>query len=133
MAEPEQIIEPKRLVAGLLEAGWLKVGSRRGEYVRLQWGDQTQLLVPFDQAAPEFKQMMLACLWTLERLADAGRAADRALTLALCSCGGRRWSEDENWSPQDYELGIRREPGRGLIPCGFCNEGGWTVEPVEPA
>lgn len=48
-----------------------------------------------------------------------------------CSCGGRRWVEDENWQPEDYERARGRSPGSGLIPCGFCNEGGWHV-PVGP-
>ncbi len=77
--------------------------------------------------------MMLAALRSLEWLAEVGNAADRALTLATCSCGGRRWVDDENWQPEDWQIGtrVRREPGNGLIPCGFCNEGGWNVEPME--
>jgi hypothetical protein len=53
---------------------------------------------------------------------------------APCPCGGRRWVEDKNWSPEYPELWRgERSPGDGLIPCGFCNEGGWDVEPVERA
>lgn len=43
-----------------------------------------------------------------------------------CSCGGKRWVEDENW--QGEYLGPGAQPQRdfwdGLIPCGFCNPDG---------
>jgi len=51
-----------------------------------------------------------------------------------CSgCGGRRWSEDENWTPDDPRTWKgERSHGDGLIPCGFCNEGGWDTPDYEP-
>ena len=78
---------------------------------------------------------------TLDKLDDQllCAIADVAATLQYlamtvhCSCGGRRWVEDANWSPQYPELWKgERSPGDGLIPCGNCNEGGWDVDPVEP-
>lgn len=42
-----------------------------------------------------------------------------------CACGGKRWVDDENWQPDEDEMRRGREPHSGLIPCGFCNEGGW--------
>lgn len=47
-----------------------------------------------------------------------------------CSCDGRRWVDDENWQPDQDQLRRGRQPADGLIPCGFCNEGGWDVDPV---
>lgn len=41
-----------------------------------------------------------------------------------CSCGGRRWVDDENWL---REPGQERTEHDGLIPCGFCNESGWNT------
>lgn len=51
-----------------------------------------------------------------------------------CSgCGGRRWANDENWTPDDPRTWDgKRSKGDGLIPCGFCNEGGWDAPLVEP-
>lgn len=46
---------------------------------------------------------------------------------AVCSCKGRRWVNDENWTPADPRWRGKRSQGDGLIPCGFCNEGGWNV------
>lgn len=48
-----------------------------------------------------------------------------------CTCGGRRWVDDQNWQPEDHERDAARAPGAGLIPCGACNEGGWHIEPVQ--
>jgi protein gp37 len=47
----------------------------------------------------------------------------------VCSCGRRRWVDDENWSPE--YAGELRRPGAGRIPCGFCNEGGWSELDVD--
>ena len=57
-----------------------------------------------------------------------GLRADLAIE-ATCSCGGRRWVDDEGWQPQEWAMAVqsRREPGRRLIPCGNCNHGGWNV------
>lgn len=44
-----------------------------------------------------------------------------------CPCGGTRWTDDENWSPEFP--GDRPQPGGpGRLPCGFCNHGGWDVD-----
>ena len=53
----------------------------------------------------------------------------RLVAEATCSCGGRRWVDDEGWQPQEWAMAVqsRREPGRRLIPCGNCNHGGWNV------
>jgi hypothetical protein len=125
---------PDRLIAALTAAGWAEVGGRTDAYVRLRYAvHEPSLVVPLDPTAPEHEAMMVAALTQLERLAQAGLAADRALTEATCSCGGRRWVEDENWQPEDWERDRGREEGSGLIPCGGCNEGGWNtpVGPVE--
>lgn len=47
------------------------------------------------------------------------------------SCRGTLWTEDENWEPERPWNG-ERSIGEGLIPCGACNEGGWSVDPKEP-
>jgi protein gp37 len=47
----------------------------------------------------------------------------------VCSCGRRRWVDDENWSPE--YVGEKRLPGAGRIPCGSCNEGGWSEDDVD--
>lgn len=44
-----------------------------------------------------------------------------------CACEGKRWVDDENWQPDQYEMRWGREPHSGLIPCGFCNPGGWDT------
>jgi hypothetical protein len=49
-----------------------------------------------------------------------------------CSCGGRRWVEDENWSSDYPGAGERRTPGDGLIPCGSCNFAGWDTPENAP-
>jgi hypothetical protein len=36
-------------------------------------------------------------------------------------CGGSGYVEDENWSPEPYELREGRRPGAGLIECGMCD------------
>lgn len=44
-------------------------------------------------------------------------------------CMGRRWVDDEGWSPPYPEFGwVERAPREGLIPCASCNLGGWDVE-----
>lgn len=49
--------------------------------------------------------------------------------LRPCSCttgeGGAGWVVDEGWSPEFYAMGDPRTPHEGLVPCGFCNHGGW--------
>lgn len=120
---------PDRLVAALTAAGWFEDGRGRG-YLLLRWGTHPGLLVvPTDTTAPEYEVMMTAALATLEKAADYGSAAELAHTLATCSCGGKRWVDDEGWQPDYWAMGskpVRRE-GDGLIPCGNCNHGGWNV------
>lgn len=126
---------PSRLIAALTASGWVEQGRGRG-HVRLRWGSNPDsLVVPTDPTAPEYETMMTALLAGLERAAEYGAAADRAFTEATCSCGGRRWVEDENWEPEYWAMATkpRREPGDGLIPCGNCNHGGWDVDPVDVA
>jgi hypothetical protein len=66
------------------------------------------------------------------RFVRAALAGDQP-AVEPCHCGGRRWVEDKNWSPQYPELWKgERSPGDGLVPCGSCNFGGWDVDPVEP-
>lgn len=48
-----------------------------------------------------------------------------------CTCNGG-WSVDENYQPEDYEASEPLRPEKGLIPCGFCNHGGWDA-PWPPA
>jgi hypothetical protein len=40
-------------------------------------------------------------------------------------CNGEEWVEDENWSPEDWQIraGVQRTEYDGLIPCGWCDEG----------
>jgi hypothetical protein len=49
-----------------------------------------------------------------------------------CTCGGRRWVNDENWEPRYADLPQERIQGDGLIPCGFCNFAGWDTALNEP-
>lgn len=44
-----------------------------------------------------------------------------------CPCGGRRWVDDEGWSPPFEKHSGERVPRDGLIPCGFCNFAGWNT------
>jgi predicted RNA binding protein YcfA (HicA-like mRNA interferase family) len=119
---------PDRLIVALTAAGWVEVGRRVGAHVRLRYADhEPSLVVPRDPTAPEHEAMMGAVLLQLERLAQVGLAADRALTEATCSCGGRRWVDDENWQPEQWEFQRGRRRGSGLIPCGNCNHGGWDA------
>lgn len=54
-------------------------------------------------------------------------AGEWAVNRPLCvHCGGTRWVDDENWQLEDYELAQGRVIGSGRIPCGGCNEGGWS-------
>ena len=62
-------------------------------------------------------------LW---RLVTLGKLISEA-ALTPCPCDGKRWVDDENWQPDQDQLRRGREPADGLIPCGFCNEGGWDV------
>lgn len=119
-------------MAALTAAGWVEEGRRAGSYVRLRYPGGSMLLVPLDVTAGDHEHLMGCVLTELEYLAKVGDAATRALTEATCSCGGRRWVDDENWQPEPWELRRGREPGSGLIPCGFCNEGGWDTPMATP-
>lgn len=59
----------------------------------------------------------------------AAHALEKALasvTPQPCVCNGG-WSVDENYQPEDYERNEPLRPEKGLIPCGFCNHGGWDA------
>lgn len=60
--------------------------------------------------------------------AEYARLSDSEGERPCSGCGGSRWAEDENWSPDDPATWRgERSPGNGLIPCGFCNLGGWDT------
>lgn len=63
-----------------------------------------------------------------ERLAELQRIVANRIRPCSCTNG---WVDDENWSPYDDEgpRHRRRTEGDGLIPCGFCNLGGWDHDP----
>lgn len=120
---------PERLVAALLAAGWVENG-RAGPCVRMRFADhKPTVLVPTDSTVHAFDSWMSSALRELRQMAELGNAADRALTEATCSCGGKRWVDDEGWQPEEWAMAVKpvREPGAGLIPCGSCNHGGWNV------
>ncbi len=61
------------------------------------------------------------------------RPADSVAPEPCSGCKGRRWAEDENWQPSDPRTWDgSRSHGDGLIPCGFCNEGGWDTPDFAP-
>lgn len=62
----------------------------------------------------------------MRELTESGRLL--VPTAEPCSCDGRRWVDDEGWSPDPGERAEVRRPGAGLVPCGFCNHGGWSVD-----
>lgn len=132
---------PDRLIAALTASGWVEASrwtDPPAPFARLIFrGEETgdPMIVPINPEAPSFDRWMSRTLEQLRRQADIGAAAERALTEATCSCGGRRWVEDENWQPEEWAMATkpRREPGEGLIPCGGCNFGGWNVDPVDVA
>jgi hypothetical protein len=74
-----------QLVDAMLAAGWQVVGGRTGVYTRLAFveGRSTShhIVVPLDESAPEYEHERNAVLWTLRRMADDGRDAQRALDL----------------------------------------------------
>jgi hypothetical protein len=47
-------------------------------------------------------------------------------TPKACVCNGG-WTVDENYQPEDYERDEPLRPENGLIPCGFCDHGGWDA------
>lgn len=77
------------------------------------------------------------CRTCLGHAATLAGIVDHVLYLIVrattpCSCDGRRWVEDEGWSPEFAEQVFdERVPGKGLIPCGTCNHGGWGVDEYE--
>lgn len=64
----------------------------------------------------------------------ADRILDFLRDTEVCTCNGG-WSVDENYWPEDYEMRDPLRPGKGLIPCGNCNHGGWDAPwpPEDPA
>ncbi len=120
---------PDRLVAALTAAGWHEISRREGAFVRLQFPGHQPLIVPLNPDNADYAALIRATLADLERVADYGSAAELAHTLATCSCSGKRWVDDEGWQPPDWAMAVKpvREPGRGLLPCGNCNHGGWNV------
>ncbi len=75
-------VAPDQLVAALLANNWQVVGERAGAYKRLKLGenqDRHHLLVPLDESAPEFEEMMGAALGQLEQLMLDGADARRVL------------------------------------------------------
>lgn len=124
---------PDRLVAALTAAGWVEFGDRAHDRARLRYASLSpHVVVPLDPSAPEYRAVFEAALATLRQLVELGDTAERALGEATCPCGGRRWVDDENWQPERWELERGREPASGLIPCGFCNEGGWDTPAHAP-
>lgn len=120
---------PDRLVAALTAAGWHEADRRAGLWVCYRFLNAADIVVPVDPSSGEYEAMLAVALADLKNFVDLGVAADQALTEATCSCGGKRWVDDENWQPPDWAIGtksVRRE-GEGLIPCGNCNHGGWNV------
>lgn len=76
---------PNQVVTALLANGWQIVGERAGAYTRLARRGETQtrhmLLIPLDESAPEFDEMLSAALGQLEQLMFDGAAARNALHL----------------------------------------------------
>lgn len=128
---------PDRLVAALTAAGWVQDGGEHA-IAKFWWMAEEPprlLVVPLDPSVPDYDGMIATVLADLQRLVDLGDAADQALTLATCSCGGKRWVDNEGWSPPDWAMAVKpvREPGDGLIPCGNCNFGGWKLPVGSPS
>lgn len=61
--------DPARVVAAMEQAGWVRVGYRTGEYVRLAppTEEGISLMVPLDSGAPEYRELMGAVVATLTR------------------------------------------------------------------
>lgn len=74
--------EGRRLVACLTAAGFTTAGEHSRGYYRLVWpeGDGT-LVVPVDDTAPEYEELLSAAKTVLRRAVRRGRAARHALDL----------------------------------------------------
>lgn len=74
--------DPACLVRALMDAGWQVAGQKYGAYVRLAWPNVSNrnLLIPLDQTAPEFDELLHAAVCQLEDAATTGRDATAALT-----------------------------------------------------
>jgi hypothetical protein len=76
-------VKPDQVVDALIAANWNVVGERPGAYKRLALPGPSQhrhkLVIPLDESAPEFADMMGAALGQLEQLMFDGRDAHRAL------------------------------------------------------
>lgn len=77
------ITNPARLVEALRDAGWQVAGAKQGVYVRLAWpgAPNRSLLIPIDQTAPEFEELLRAAVSQLEQAAATGRDAAQALAM----------------------------------------------------
>lgn len=79
-------ISPKGLLAALEDAGFtVHATGNGGFYARMNWPvgspqHSATLLVPLDQTAPEYGDMVGVVLRELEKAATAGRAASHVLT-----------------------------------------------------
>ncbi|MFF0822366.1 hypothetical protein ACFYUR_18550 [Micromonospora haikouensis] len=73
-----------RLVAALTAAGFTTAGHGRG-YVRMGWPGSAELrgnlMVPTDDTAPEYAELLAAVRQVLERAVRRGEAARHALEL----------------------------------------------------
>ncbi len=72
---------PTRLVEALTDCGWQVAGQRSGVYVRLDWPHTVNrsLIVPLDQTAPEYPELLNAAVRQLEDAVRVGSDAGRAL------------------------------------------------------
>ena len=61
-------------------------------------------------------------------------ATDTARPGPCVYCHDTRWTNDENWTPDDPKTWRgERSPGDGLIPCGGCNFAGWDTPVATPS
>jgi hypothetical protein len=72
---------PGRIIESLRDFGWTVAGHKTGVYMRLAWPDTTNrsLLIPLDQTAPEYEELLHAAIRQLEAAAVTGQAATKAL------------------------------------------------------
>lgn len=74
---------PGHIIEALMDCGWQVAGQKSGVYVRLArpYQHNRSLVVPLDQTAPEYQELLNAAVAQLEDAvrvgSDAGRALDR--------------------------------------------------------